>query len=217
MPEGMMKAFGVESFDLSNLGNYLSTEQFGFVWPIITIIFLLSWAGGSLAGEIEKGTIEILLAQPITRWKLFLSRYLAGWKSFTLYCLLSILPIIPLAKAYNIDFDSKYALTMTVLAFLFGWAILSLAFFFSAVFSEKGKVYFAGSGLLVLMYVLNIVASLKESLSDLKYLSFFYYFNSSQALVHNNIYPSAIWVFLGCALGFFLAAGWLFNRRDIAV
>src|SRR5947207_5158718 len=48
----------------------------GYVHPLMQIIFgiwAIGRAAGAIAGEIDRGTMELLLAQPIPRWRLILA------------------------------------------------------------------------------------------------------------------------------------------------
>jgi ABC-2 type transport system permease protein len=96
-------------------------------------------------------------------------------------------------------------------------AIFSIACFFSSVFSEKGKATFATSGIIIVMYALNIISGLKDSLKDVRYLSFFHYFNAAQLLGKNHVVDWTFWVFGGAIVVFTAAAAFWFNRRDVAV
>ncbi|MEK9156421.1 MAG: ABC transporter permease subunit [Patescibacteria group bacterium] len=218
-PEQLMKAFGIESPGVifSKLENFLAMEQYSLTWPILLVALFISWGGAALAGEIEKGTIELLLAQPVSRSKLFWSKYLSGLSGLIVFVLVSVYSAIPLAAAYDVSYRLAHFNKMAIIGFLFGWAIFSLAIFFSALFSERGRVYFLTAGVTLIMYVLNLVANLKESLSDLKYLSLFHYFNANDALMENKIDDLSYLVFIVSALVFSGLGALTFTRRDIAV
>ena len=50
----------------------MDTLSIGYVHPLMQIIFgiwAIGRAAGALAGELDRGTMELLLAQPIARWK----------------------------------------------------------------------------------------------------------------------------------------------------
>lgn len=216
-PEALMKAFNLEEMSFDTLEKFLAMEQFSFVWPLMVMFMLISLAGGSIAQEIERGTMELLLSRPISRIKIFLSRYLVGLAILFVFTIFSIFAVVPLAKLHHLDYVFKNHLTVAILGFLFGWAVFSLALMFSAMFSERGKVYMMSGGTLLLMYVFNIIAALQENLEKLKYFSFFYYFDTQKALVHNIIHQEAILVFaLVIVVCTALGAIW-FKRRDLAV
>ncbi len=218
-PESFMQAFGIENQQLlfEKLDNFLAAEYYSFIWPIMVIALLISLGGYSIAGEVEKGTMETLLAQPISRVKLFFEKYLAGLFIFIIFVIVSVFAVVPLAEAYNIDYQFNHYITVAILGFMFGLAIFSIASLLSAIFSEKGKAYFITAGIIIVMYVLNIMATLKESLADLKYFSFFYYYDYSKALFDNQIDDLAFWVFLGVSVVCTALAVFWFSKRDISV
>ena len=216
-PKELLAAFGMEDLSLNTLEKYLGVENYSFVWPILVITLALSRAGNFFAGEIEKGTIGMTLSLPISRTKIFFSKYLAGILSLLIFTVVSILGVIPLALLHNVDFDFPRLLNLTVLGMFFGIAIFSATAMVSSLASEKAKVYFPVTAALVAMYVINIIANIKPSLEWLQYSSVFHYFNSQEVLAYNNVSLASYAVFgsiilLGMVVG--LAA---FRRRDVSV
>ena len=217
-PKGFMQAFGFTDTAVmfAHMGSYLATEMFSFIFPIILIALAVSFGSAAIAGEIERGTIEFLLAQPISRTKLFFSRYLAGVSAVAGFTFILVFSIIPLSHFYQGDIVFADIARFSLVCFLFGLSILSVSFLASSIFSDKGKPNFIVTGVLILMYVLKILASLKVSLDKLKFFSFFYYYDpastlgQSAALAHNMF-----WVFVGTSIISTLIAVWWFNRRDI--
>jgi ABC-2 type transport system permease protein len=216
-PEAMMKAFRIDAESYGTLEGFLAGEQFSMTWPIMLMFFVVSFAGSTIAGEIERGTMGLLLSQPITRTRLFFTKYLAGLTQLALFTLCTIPVGIPLARLFGLEPASPNYWALTLLAFLFGWAAMSLTFFLSALFSERGKVYGIIGGLFVLMYVLNILAALKENLKDFQYLSFFYYFDSNAALIKNTISTTSVVVFGATIVVTTILAAWWFQKRDVSV
>ena len=216
-PEGLLKAFGIEEAIFDTVERFLSMEHFSFIWPIMVMFLMISLAGVSLAGEVEKGTVEILLSRPVSRIKIFFARYLAGIFTLVLFTACSVFAAIPLAELHDIDYVFENYFTASIICFLFGWAIFSIAMMLSAIFSERSKVYMLTGGLLILMYVLNIIAAIKEELEELKYISFFYYYDYIEALVRNNIELLPVVVFTGVAVVCTAIGALWFNKRDIAI
>lgn len=218
-PESMMKAFGVKDSAMifSSIENFLAMENFSLLWPVMLIAFLVSWAGSAIAGEMEKGTIEILLAQPVSRLKIFFSKYFSGFTALLIFTALSIYSIIPLARLYDVNFQFQSYFLISILGFLLGLAIFSVSMFFSAVFNEKGRVYFLGAGMMVAMYFLQIISNLKESLANLKYATFFYYFDFNKALFDYKIDNLTLIVFIGTTVLFTSLAALIFSRKNISV
>ncbi len=216
-PKELFKAFGmdVQSF-FTKLEGYLGGEHYSLIWPLLLIMLAISFGSAALAGEIERGTIGILLSQPLSRLKLFLGKYLAGLTVLLTFVWASILSIIPLALLYNVDYLPSNHIKIAILGSLFALTLLSITMMFSSFFSERGRATMFTTMVLLAMYVLKVLANLKESLENLKYLSLFHYFDYNEALVNNKIDLQSVGVFLGVSLVCTLVGLYWFNRRDIA-
>lgn len=217
-PKDVFKALGMDfaEFTLANVESWIAVEHLSLMWPIIAIIMVIAFGAAMIAGEIEQGTIETILAQPISRLKVYLGKYIAGVISFFFFVVVSLYAIIPLAYIHDIKYKIENWTTSAILGFLFGLAVLSLSMMASTFFSEKNKPAFVVSGLLLLMYVGKIVTEFKENWENLKYLSFFYYYDYSAAMNRNTIDDLAIWVFLGVSVVATVIGAIWFMRRDIA-
>ena len=216
MPEGLLKALGMSGADLGSLEMLLAMKQYNMVWPLLLIFLVVSIAGGIIAGEIENRTIEITLSAPKSRTEIFLGKYLAGFIYMIIFVAATTLCAIPLAKIYGFQYQAANYFTLFYLSLAFGWAVYSASIFLSSVFSSRGRVYAISGLVYVTMYVLFIVTTLKESLKNLQYLSFFYYYNYNNALVHNHIVRLDMLVFLAVAIVFSIAGLIAFQNRDIA-
>ncbi|MFH0852983.1 MAG: ABC transporter permease subunit [bacterium] len=214
-PEALMKAFNIETLDLSKLEGYVAVENYSFMWPIIMLFFIISLAGTALAAEVERGTADILLSRKLSRAKIFWGRYTSGLIAFLVFNTISHYSVIIFAEMHNVDYDLSKWWSIWLLSFLFGIAVYGLAMMFSAWFSERGKVYMLSGGVLVAMYALNIIAGIKDNLADLKYLSFFYYYNADVALRKGEILNEAFIVFLVVAILSAVIGMYVYNKRDI--
>ena len=216
-PESLTAILGIDEINFSTLENFLALENFSIMWPVIAIVMLAGIAGSSVAGEIEEGTIELIISRPISRIDLFLGRYFAGVASLIVFIVFSILSVFPLAALHGLETQFTNHLSASFMALLFGLSVLSLTFLFSVIFSEKSKVYYTSGGILGLMYILSGVSNLTENVSFLKYFSFFHYFGGVEALMNNEISVLSIIVFAVFILASTALAIQHFNHRDIAV
>jgi ABC-2 type transport system permease protein len=218
MPKGFMEAFGVNVTQLSfsHLEDLLASKHFGLIWPLIVIILSISLANAALAGEVENGTLAVALAQPISRLKIYMARFLGGVTWITAFVLGSILCIFPLASLHNITFSVTNNLNLAWSGLAFGIAVYSVCYFASALFSAKARASILVSGVFLLMYILNVVAALKSSLVDIRYGSFFYYFSANTELTGNFV-KWEFWVFGLSALAFFAIGALVFINRDVEV
>lgn len=215
MPKGFMEAFGIDPASFTTFEGFISSEMFTFIWPIMLILLMVSFAGGAIAGEIEKGTIELLLAQPLSRPELFMAKYLSGLFSLAVFTVVSIGAVFPITAFYDIQVKSENFFRFGLLALAFGFAVFSVALFFSTILSEKGRANFIPAAVLILMYFANILGGLRENLRDIRHFSFFYYFQPNKVLVHGEILDYAWLVFLGTGIVFSVLSALWFIKRDV--
>lgn len=216
-PKALLEAFNIEQLQMSKFEGYISAEHFSFVWPLMAILFSLSMAGVAIAGEIERGTMAVLLSLPIGRMRLYFAKYLGGLLAIFIFVLASIVSVWPLAQVADLSISALNLGRVTLLSLCFAWAIFSLGFMVSAMVKEKAKVYFSIGGLLILMYVAKIVSGLIDSMDKFKYASFFYYYSPDKAIVHGDLSSLSIAVFVSVAVMATAIGLLVFVRRDVSV
>lgn len=217
MPEGLLKALGVTGIDMSSLEALLAMKQYNMIWPLLMIFFLVSFAATTIAGEIENRTIEIVLSSAKSRIEIFMSKYFAGLIYMIVFVVATTICAIPLAELFGYDYLGANYFTLMYLSLAFAFAVYGISMLLSAVFPSKGRVYSISGLLYVLMYVIFILVSLKESLDTLKYMSFFYYYNINDALIFNKLDATSIVVFVSIGLITSILSAVVFSKRDFAV
>lgn len=216
-PKALYQAFGIQDLVINSPEKFLGLELFSFMWPIIAIFLVVSRAAGSITGEIEKGTLGLYLALPITRTRLYWSKYLSSLLAIVTFVVVSVLGIIPIAVAYNSHVNSSKILSLALVGALFMWAVYSLSMWLACLFSERSKVYMTVGVLMAAMYAINVVAGLKTGLAWLHHYSAFYYFNTQDILSKNTIHSSTLLFFGVCIVLFSILGMVTFKRRDIYV
>lgn len=214
LPNGVLKAFNIEGTGLESLESLLTSKHFNLIWPLVAAFFLLSRAANYFTGEVERGTLGTLLSQPISRSKIFWSKYWSGVICMLTFCAASILVSIPLAYAYGLKPQVNAYYLLTAMAILYSLAIFSAGMLASALTNSRTRVYAVVGGGLLIMYVLNLVANLEPNLQKLKYVSFFHYFDPNKLLLHHSFSWLAAIVFFVTASLCTIAALRVFQRRD---
>jgi ABC-2 type transport system permease protein len=182
-PAEILAFFGVGS-DLSNPAVFLTAEYISFA-PLILLIFSVVAATGALAGEEARGSLEILLSEPISRARLFTSKALA-----LLLAAVTILAII-LAGWYAVlpfvDLHGEVTARSVTIAHLAmlpamvcyaGWGL-----FFAAIAPSRGQASGILAALLIAAYLVSAVAQAVEPIEWMKWLSPYYYADTSVLLL----------------------------------
>ncbi|HUC20986.1 MAG TPA: ABC transporter permease subunit, partial [Candidatus Polarisedimenticolaceae bacterium] len=196
-PKGLLDALGLSNLTLDTVEKYLNAKHFSLLWPLLAIILALSRAGSQFAGEVQNGTMGLLLALPLERWQIFIAKYAAGLATIVIFAAVSVFGIIPLASAYHIPTHPHVLWGAWILTSLFMWAVYSAGLAVSSWVSEIGKVYAIMSTVLILSYVAHIVALIVANFEWLKHYSIFYYFDTQGVLATGHIMPRTLIVFGG--------------------
>lgn len=216
-PKALLDALGMNDMAFSTIEKYLNAKHFSLMWPLLAIILMLSRAGNQIAGEVQSGTMGLLLALPLERGRIFAAKYLAGLITIIIFAGVSVFGVIPFVMVYNFDYSLKILFFTWVLLSLFMWAIYSVGLAASSWFSEKGPVFATVSTILIVSYVANLVALINDNLSWLKHYSLFYYFNT-QAVVSTGHIGWQTWLVFGGTIAIATAlAAWRFVNRDFGV
>ncbi len=213
-PKALLHALGVSSGKFNFL-NYLSGKYLTIILPLILIFFIVSFVNSQIVGQIEDKTIGLILSLPISRFKIFLSKYISGLIAILIFIIFAVILIIPIASIENFKYSQIDIYLISVLTFVFGLSILSFSFFISSIFANRGKSTMVISAVVFIMYVFNVVYSLSSSLKVLKYFSIFYYYNINSIIQNGNIKTSSVIVFISMFVIFILPGIFIFLKRDI--
>lgn len=216
-PQGFIDALGVEDLSFSTFASYFSAEYLSLIWPLLAVIIAISFAGKALAGAVESGTIGLELSQPVSRGQLYFSKYLAGLIALTVFTLVSILGVIPIAALFGAELEIVNWFKVCLQSWLFIVALFSVAFAASAVFSERAKMYGAVAAFVLIMYVARVMSGLLDKVEWLKYLSFFYYYNGPAVLTRGEFTDWSWLVFVVSSLVACLVGLVAWSRHDISV
>lgn len=210
-PEGLKEAFGIG--ELSNVEQYLHAEMLSLIVPLALGYLAVRALASGLTGAAESGRLDVLLSAPVSRSRLCAAGFLATGVelaavlavSWALTMLGSLLAGAGLAAGpAAAGFASVWPL-----ALLFAGLGIVVSGFSLRTSVVTGSV----AGVLVTMYVIDLVGRLDPGLEGVRYVSVFKYYGNA---IEDGIEPFA---FCGvAAVAVLLAAlgAWLFERRDIS-
>ena len=99
-PKGMLEAFSVT--DLGDPANYLHSQVFGLA-PLALSFFPILALANALAGAEERGTIDVLLGNPLPRWQLVAGNFVAV--AFSLLGICAIVGLLTWGTAVLVDVE----------------------------------------------------------------------------------------------------------------
>lgn len=217
--ESMPKGFEAIVGDTAYIGTpagFLGMEMFSMVLPLSLAIIGIS-AGASVIGrEEDHGTLELLLASPVSRGRILLEKSAAIAVQLLLVGFGTWLAVVAGTIMFPFDISlvnvAKALLSSCVLGLLFAYLALAT----QTLTGNRGLAIGVGAGTIVLTYFANTLAPLVDKIKNLQYASPFHYYDGQNILV-NGLAADYIGVLVGISL-LFLIVAWLgFRRRDIGV
>src|SRR5512143_3928530 len=68
-PDALKALIGAQLIDVSTPTGFLNMELFPLMLPLVLGGFAIALASGATAGEEARGTIDVLLSEPVERWR----------------------------------------------------------------------------------------------------------------------------------------------------
>jgi len=160
-PDALKSVIGFGgALDYASPAGYLGSELFSFMIPLLLIIAAVAAGSGAVAGEDERGTMELLLTLPIARGRLVLEKLASliaevAWLGAVLWASLWI-------GAVSIDMriSGAHLAAGTVSAVLVGVLFGALALAIGAATGRRGLSIGLTCALAVAAYLVNVLAPL---------------------------------------------------------
>jgi ABC-2 type transport system permease protein len=192
-----------------------------FLHPLVITLFAVATiavAARSLAGEIERGTLDLLLAWPVPRSTLVLAAA-ATIQLVQGVMIATLLGAMRLGLAIGaIEPPASLGRFLWVTANLWALyaAVAGVALWVSATGSEQAKAVGRAISFLVLSFFVNLLASLWRQVEGIDVVSVFHYYQPQPTVVEARDPLLHLSILLGVALVAHLLALASFVRRDIA-
>lgn len=170
----------------------------------------------AIAGEVENGVIELVLAQPVSRAEYFAAHVLFGVAALSAALAAGVLGTAVGQAVFSLNaFGPARLSTLFFNALLLQLAIYAVTLLVSAHGREGGRVALVGVLVAVLSYVINAIATLWGKAELLKPYSLHSYFDPREVLVNGHLSGAAVAVLSAVAAIAIAAAFMRFARRDL--
>ena len=206
-----------EFLALSGLAGYLSL---GFTHPLYIVLAgaaVIGFAARSLAGEMDRGIIQISLSRPISRQAVYASRLLGVAVICALLAIAGPLGMVAgmLYARPNGEFAYGHLSAVAVNGLALFWAIGGLSLWGSAAASTAGRVVAWAISLLIVSYFVDYFAGIWEPLQAVQFLSLFDYYDPTQSLVSGRATTADLITLAIVGAVAAIAGLVIFTRRDL--
>jgi ABC-2 type transport system permease protein len=208
-PEGMREAFNIE--DMGSPEGFLDSQVFSLA-PLALAFFPILACAGAIAGAEERGTLDVLLGNPLPRWQLVAGSFLAT--ALSLLGILAVVGLLTYVTAVLLDVDLSLLTTAGTVLNLWPISMFfgGLALLCSALFHRRALAVAIPGGMLFAAYLADVLGRISDDLEDLRPASVFYYYGSA---IRDGIDWSNFAGVTLAALLLALLAALAFSRRDI--
>jgi ABC-2 type transport system permease protein len=212
-PKEMMAFFG-DFTEMATPQGYLGIEFFSYM-PLILGIFAVMAGSGLLASDEEAGTLELVIAHPISRTALFVSRLLAFITAAASILILTWLSFVLGKQSSSMDVTvgelARPFIELFAMLMLFG----GLALLLSMLLPSRGMAAMISGLLLVASFFITSLQRIDPDLEPLaRFSPLTYYLGGDAILGLNGEWLAGL---VGFALLFMLAGWFFFQRRDLRV
>jgi ABC-2 type transport system permease protein len=223
---------GGSAIQLDNPNDFLAVELLHPIVVILASLWAVSRAASAISGEIDRGTMELLLSQPVPRGRLVLAHLAVDALVIPAVCLSIVAGTqlgLWLVGPFEVDYSvldklppqarvlvRKGPPVLDVSAARQGWAVLNLAALTFAISGVSMAVTATGRSrwralgvaalVVVVMFVANVIGQLWEDAAFVRPATVFYYYQPQK------VWLDAVWT---ADLGDAWAGGRPFARVNV--
>ena len=214
IPEAFLSLMGADPFSLDG------SVALGAVHPFaiaLQVVYPVGFAAAAIAGERQRGTLEVLLSRPLSRRTLFLTLLVAIIGAASITTVATTLGTVAGAALYDVagglDAGEQALLGLNSVLLLAALGGISLAA--SASFDRLTPALGIALAVTLLGYVLEILGTLWPDAAFLQPYSLFHYLRPLEIL-GGKAELSDLLVLAGVLVASTAYGLWRFPRRDLA-
>ncbi len=207
-------AFGGQ-FDFTSAAGYLGSELFSFMIPALFLVASIGNGAGAIAGEEERGTLDLLLSFPLSRTRVAVEKLCAMAAEVAGLGVVLWLALWIGARIFGMHVSAAHlgaaVAVLVVLAVAYG----AIAFMLAAGTGRKSLAVGGTVALAVGAYLVNSLAALVDALEPVQKISPFYHYVAGDPL-HDGLDPWHALFLVAVGAVAAVVGVTLFARRDVA-
>ena len=174
-------SFGGE-FDFSTASGFLAAELFSLVLPLLLLIAAIAAGARVIAGEEEAHTLDLLLANPVSRTRLALEKLVVVVIELIVLVAVLWVALVVCSYLFDLDVSAGHFLAAVVSAGLIALAFGAIATAVGAATGRRVMAIAVSAALALASYLVNALSPLVPAIERIRWLSPWYHYASSDAL-----------------------------------
>lgn len=214
-PSAFKAMFGMEGVDFTSGPGYLSTETFSLLAPLMLIGLGIALGTGAIAGEEERGTLDMLMASAVSRGRVLAGKALGALAALAAVAVVFYVAVLAAASGYGMGVGAGLLAQATAAVLLLAVACGAVAFLAGAATGKRGAAIAAGAGFAVVSYFIDSLAEITSVVRPWRVVSVFHQASATGAL-RGGLGVAGPLGTAAFAAACLLAAWYLFAHRDVA-
>ena len=214
--DSLVRAFVGNIDDLTSPEGFLNSQLYFLLVPILLLVFAVAGGSGAIAGEEEKGTLDLLFSHPVRRSVVVLQKIDALILSTLALAAVIGITVIIGALLVDMDISAGGVAAVTISSALLGAFFGALALAIGCATGRRGVTLGITGAVAVLTYFINALQPVVDILEPARFVTPFYYYIGADPLSNGlDLLHAAVLVAATALLTLVAVAS--FERRDIAV
>lgn len=211
-----LKVFYGRFADFTTLEGFLGLEGYNLFLPALFLVYVIIGASALVGAEEERGTLDLLLAYPVRRWRLVGNKFAALAVATTILAALTALGLVAggLVVGVSANYGRLVAGTMNLVPISLFFA--ALTFFMTCAGWGRGLAAGLSGGLATVAYLVDSLAPMVKGLEAPSHYLPFYLYGGGLPLAQ-GVDWGHVAVLLGATAVLLGLSVWVFQRRDVGV
>ena len=202
------------SIDLSTAGGYLGVELMGFMGPALIAVYAITAGSAAIAGEEDRGGLEVTLSAPVSRVQLFGQRFTALLIGIAALMLTTAAALWIFSAVLGMRLGLGAIASAAAALGIFGLFAGAVAIAVGAATGRPAAARGVAALVAVASYLINALAQVTSALRPARPLSPYYLLLGNEPLAHGLRLVGAVSV-LAAVTAIAAAGVILFTRRDL--
>lgn len=157
-----MLAKQLDVIEMYGVGAYVVGQHYFKACNTLGAAAAVLFAMNAVAGEAQRGTLEVWMARPVTRTRLYTERYLLGQLAIWVPVLLTSMTVPPLLKLVDANMAYGPLVACSIHQSLFLGGLFSVTFLLSAVSSQPLRIALGMLFASIFMFAIYMVKTLTD-------------------------------------------------------
>lgn len=215
MPPAIRSMFAMSGADMSTPIGYVKIEMLSLMAPLLVLLYAVSTGAAAVAGEEDRHTLDLLLANPVSRSRVVLDKLLAMTVGIVLLARATAVALMVISPLADMSLPTGPIVAAMVHLALLGLVFGTLATAVGAATGNLTSARAVPAVTAVIAYVVNGLGPQISWLAPAQKFSPFYQYTGHDPLLNGLSVPAVLIALATVAvLAGIAVAG--FRRRDVA-